>query len=95
MNEMREDVEEMKKLVKQAQEEEQSLAMQLLQDMKVVNKRMFVLFLITLVISFFELCGLLCYVSNYNNSGIIESCETELEAKNNGNIENGSEVDNE
>ena len=40
---MKEDVEEMKKLVKTAQEEEQSLAMSLLQDMKRTNKRLFLL----------------------------------------------------
>lgn len=40
---MKEDVEEMKKLVKTAQKEEQSLAMSLLQDMKRTNKRLFLL----------------------------------------------------
>ena len=65
MNEMKEDVIEMKKIVKQAQNEEQSLAMQLLSDMKAANKRMFILFLITLIISSLEFCGLLYYVTNY------------------------------
>ena len=95
MNEMREDVNEMRKIVKQAQKEEQSLAMQLLRDMKIVNKRMFVLFLITILISSLEMCGIFYYVANYNVNNIIESCETELEAEENNYIENGSEVDNE
>ena len=95
MNEMREDVNEMRKIVKQAQKEEQSLAMQLLQDMKIVNKRMFVLFLITILISSLEMCGIFYYVANYNENNIIESCETELEFEGNDYIENGSEVDNE
>ena len=92
---MREDVNEMRKIVKQAQKEEQSLAMQLLRDMKIVNKRMFVLFLITILISSLEMCGIFYYVANYNVNNIIESCETELEAEENNYIENGSEVDNE
>ena len=95
MNEMREDVNEMRNIVKQAQKEEQSLAMQLLRDMKIVNKRMFVLFLITILISSLEMCGIFYYVANYNANNIIESCETELEAEENNYIENGSEVDNE
>jgi uncharacterized membrane protein (DUF106 family) len=51
---MKEDVEEMKKIVKEAQQEEQSLAMTLLQDMKKTNKRMFIIWIIT-VISFLGL----------------------------------------
>lgn len=46
MNEMKEDVIEMRKIVKQAQKEEQSLAMELLNDMKKANKRLFILCLI-------------------------------------------------
>lgn len=43
MQRIKEEVEEMKKLVDKAQEEEHSLAMSLLTDMKRTNKRLFIL----------------------------------------------------
>lgn len=43
MQRIKEEVEEMKKLVDKAQEEERSLAMSLLTDMKRTNKRLFIL----------------------------------------------------
>ena len=60
---MKEDVEEMKKIVKEAQQEEQSLAMTLLQDMKKTNKRMFIIWIITFI-SFLGLLGYTIWLSN-------------------------------
>ena len=94
MNEMKEDVREMKKIVKQAQNEEQSLAMQLLSDMKAANKRMFILFLITLIISSLEFCGLLYYVTNYEVVGTTETYETDLNTEDNGTISVGGDINN-
>lgn len=60
---MKEDVEEMKKIVKEAQQEEQSLAMTLLQDMKKTNKRMFIIWIITFI-SFLGLLGYTIWLLN-------------------------------
>lgn len=97
MNEMKEDVIEMKKIVKQAQNEEQSLAMQLLSDMKAANKRMFILFFITLIISSLEFCGLLYYVTNYEvveTTETSETYETDLNTEDNGTISVGGDINN-
>lgn len=97
MNEMKEDVIEMKKIVKQAQKEEQSLAMQLLSDMKAANKRMFILLLVAIIISSLEFCGFLYYVTNYEvveTTETIETYETDLNTEDNGSINVGGDINN-
>lgn len=50
MGNMKEDVVEMKRLVEEAQKEEHTLAMELIHDQRVYNKRMFKCWLITFIV---------------------------------------------
>ena len=64
---MREDIDYMKKELK-----EQSLAMCLLQDMKVMNKRLYNTLIIVLLLWFATVVGFVYYINNYTVSKTVE-----------------------
>lgn len=68
---MREDIDYMKKELK-----EQSLAMCLLQDMKVMNKRLYNTLIIVLLLWFATVVGFVYYINNYTVSKTVEYIET-------------------
>lgn len=68
---MREDIDYMKKELK-----EQSLAMCLLQDMKIVNKRLYNTLIIVLLLWFATVVGFVYYINNYTVSKTVEYIET-------------------
>ena len=68
---MREDIDYMKKELK-----EQSLAMCLLQDMKLVNKRLYNTLIIVLLLWFATVVGFVYYINNYTVSKTVEYIET-------------------
>ena len=69
---MREDIDYMKKELK-----EQSLAMCLLQDMKLVNKRLYNTLIIVLLLWFATVVGFVYYINNYTVSKTVEYIETD------------------
>lgn len=68
---MREDIDYMKKELK-----EQSLAMCLLQDMKLVNKRLYNTLIIVLLLWFATVVGFVYYINAYTVSKTVEYIET-------------------
>ena len=68
---MREDIDYMKKELK-----EQSLAMCLLQDMKIINKRLYNTLIIVLLLWFATVVGFVYYINNYTVSKTVEYIET-------------------
>lgn len=68
---MREDIDYMKKELK-----EQSLAMCLLQDMKLVNKRLYNTLIVVLLLWFATVVGFVYYINNYTVSKTAEYIET-------------------
>lgn len=68
---MREDIDYMKKELK-----EQSLAMCLLQDMKLVNKRLYNTLIVVLLLWFATVVGFVYYINNYTVSKTVEYIET-------------------
>ena len=68
---MKEDIDYMKKELK-----EQSLAMCLLQDMKIVNKRLYNTLIIVLLLWFATVVGFVYYINNYTVSKTVEYIET-------------------
>ena len=72
---MREDIDYMKKELK-----EQSLAMCLLQDMKLVNKRLYNTLIIVLLLWVATVVGFVYYINNYTVSKIVEYIETDSDS---------------
>lgn len=72
---MREDIDYMKKELK-----EQSLAMCLLQDMKLVNKRLYNTLIIVLLLWFATVVGFVYYINNYTVSETLEYIETDSDS---------------
>lgn len=68
---MREDIDYMKKELK-----EQSLAMCLLQDMKIMNKRLYNTLIIVLLLWFATVVGFVYYIDEYTVSKTVEYIET-------------------
>ena len=68
---MREDIDYMKKELK-----EQSLAMCLLQDMKLMNKRLYNTLIVVLLLWFATVGGFVYYINNYTVSKTVEYIET-------------------
>lgn len=68
---MREDIAYMKKEL-----EEQSLAMCLLQDMKVINKRLYNTLIIVILLWFATVVGFVYYINEYTVSNTPECIET-------------------
>ena len=68
---MREDIDYMKKELK-----EQSLAICLLQDMKIMNKRLYNTLIIVLLLWFVTVVGFVYYINNYTVSKTVEYSET-------------------
>ncbi len=68
---MREDIDYMKKELK-----EQSLAMCLLQDMKLVNKRLYNTLIVVLLLWVATVVGFVYYINNYTVSKTVEYIET-------------------
>ena len=68
---MREDIDYMKKELK-----EQSLAMCLLQDMKIMNKRLYNTLIIVLLLWLATVVGFVYYINNYTVSKTVEYIET-------------------
>ena len=68
---MREDIDYMKKELK-----EHSLAMCLLQDMKIMNKRLYNTLIIVLLLWFATVVGFVYYINNYTVSKTVEYIET-------------------
>lgn len=68
---MREDIDYMKKELK-----EQSLAMCLLQDMKLMNKRLYNTLIIIILLWFATVVGFVYYINNYTVSKTVEYIET-------------------
>lgn len=68
---MREDIDYMKKELK-----EQSLAMCLLQDMKIMNKRLYNTLIIVTLLWFATVVGFVYYINNYTVSKTVEYIET-------------------
>ena len=64
---MREDIDYMKKELK-----EQSLAMCLLQDMKLMNKRLYNTLIVVLLLWFATVVGFVYYINNYTVSKTVE-----------------------
>lgn len=64
---MREDIDYMKKEIK-----EQSLAMCLLQDMKLMNKRLYNTLIVVLLLWFATVVGFVYYINNYTVSKTVE-----------------------
>ena len=71
---MREDIDYMKKELK-----EQSLAMCLLQDMKLMNKRLYNTLIIVILLWFATVVGFVYYINNYTVSKTLEYIETARE----------------
>ena len=69
---MREDIDYMKKELK-----EQSLAMCLLQDMKLVNKRLYNTLIVVLLLWVATVVGFVYYINNYTVSKTLEYIETD------------------
>ena len=72
---MREDIDYMKKELK-----EQSLAMCLLQDMKLVNKRLYNTLIIVLLLWVATVVGFVYYINNYTVSKTLEYIETDSDS---------------
>ena len=68
---MREDIDYMKKEIK-----EQSLAMCFLQDMKIMNKRLYNTLIIVILLWFATVVGFVYYINNYTVSKTVEYIET-------------------
>lgn len=68
---MREDIDYMKKELK-----EQSLAMCLLQDMKLMNKRLYNTLIVVILLWFATVVGFVYYINNYTVSKTVEYIET-------------------
>ena len=68
---MREDIDYMKKELK-----EQSLAMCLLQDMKIMNKRLYNTLFIVILLWFATVVGFVYYINNYTVTKTVEYIET-------------------
>ena len=68
---MKEDIDYMKKELK-----EQSLAMCLLQDMKIMNKRLYNTLIIVILLWFATVVGFVYYINNYTVSKTVEYIET-------------------
>lgn len=68
---MKEDIDYMKKELK-----EQSLAMCLLQDMKIMNKRLYNTLIVVLLLWFATVVGFVYYINNYTVSKTVEYIET-------------------
>ena len=68
---MREYIDYMKKELK-----EQSLTMCLLQDMKIMNKRLYNTLIIVLLLWFATVVGFVYYINNYTVSKTVEYIET-------------------
>ena len=68
---MKEDIDYMKKELK-----EQSLAMCLLQDMKIMNKRLYNTLIIVILLWFVTVVGFVYYINNYTVSKTVEYIET-------------------
>ena len=68
---MKEDIDYIKKELK-----EQSLAMCLLQDMKLMNKRLYNTLIIVLLLWFATVVGFVYYINNYTVSKTVEYIET-------------------
>ena len=72
---MREDIDYMKKELK-----EQSLAMCLLQDMKLVNKRLYNTLMVVLLLWVATVVGFVYYINNYTVSKTVEYIETDSDS---------------
>lgn len=68
---MREDIDYLKKELK-----EQSLAMCLLQDMKLMNKRLYNTLIVVILLWFATVVGFVYYINNYTVSKTVEYIET-------------------
>lgn len=68
---MKEDIDYMKKELK-----EQSLAMCLLQDMKLVNKRLYNTLIVVMLLWFATIVGFVYYINEYTVSKTVEYIET-------------------
>ena len=68
---MKEDIDYMKKELK-----EQSLSMCLLQDMKIMNKRLYNTLIIVILLWFATVVGFVYYINNYTVSKTVEYIET-------------------
>ena len=68
---MREDIDYMKKELK-----EQSLAMCLLQDMKLMNKRLYNTLIVVILLWFATVVGFVYYINNYTVTKTVEYIET-------------------
>ena len=68
---MKEDIDYMKKELK-----EQSLAMCLLQDMKLVNKRLYNTLIVVMLLWFATIVGFVYYINEYTVSKTVEYVET-------------------
>ena len=68
---MREDIDYMKKELK-----EQSLAMCLLQDVKLMNKRLYNTLIVVILLWFATVVGFVYYINNYTVSKTVEYIET-------------------
>lgn len=71
---MREDIDYMKKELK-----EQSLTMCLLQDMKLMNKRLYNILIIVILLWFATVVGFVYYINNYTVSETLEYIKTARE----------------
>lgn len=68
---MKEDIDYMKKELK-----EQSLAMCLLQDMKLMNKHLYNTLIVVILLWFATVVGFVYYINNYTVSKTVEYIET-------------------
>lgn len=69
---MKEDIDYMKKELK-----EQSLAMCLLQDMKIMNKRLYNTLIVVILLWFATVVGFVYYINNYGIDETVEYVETD------------------
>ena len=72
---MKEDIDYMKKELK-----EQSLTMCLLQDMKLVNKRLYNTLIVVLLLWVATVVGFVYYINNYTVSKTLEYIETDSDS---------------
>lgn len=72
---MREDIDYMKKELK-----EQSLTMCLLQHMKIMNKRLYNTLIIVILLWFATVVGFVYYINNYTVSKTLEYIETDSDS---------------
>lgn len=73
---------------------EKSIAKELLQDMKKINKRMFIALLLVIALWFATIGMFVYYITHYTFEETVETYTTEMDTEDNGYINIGGDVNN-